>query len=89
MKYAALVYQAGIANVFELGNMSLDLVQRDAKRLIQSDFHTCESFAAGLKAAGVAVATAACNKAGDIAHQEWDIDLDAQPFSEKFHPVFS
>ena len=89
MKYAALVYQAGIANVFELGNMSLDLVQRDAKRLMQADFRKCENFAQGLKAAGVAVTTAACNKAGDIIHMEWSIDLDAQPFSDQFRPVFS
>jgi hypothetical protein len=89
MKYAALVYQAGLANVFELGNMSLDLVQRDAKRLMQSDFRSCENFALGLKAAGIVVTTAACNKAGDIINLEWDIDLDAQPFSDKFRPVFS
>lgn len=89
VQYAALVYQAGIANVFALGAMSLDAVQRDARRLLQSDFRTCEAYARGLKDAGVVVTTAACNKAGEIKDAEWSINLDEQPFSEKFHPVFS
>ena len=89
MKYAALVYQAGIANVFELERMSLAPVTRHATRLMQADFRACENFTRGLKAAGVVVTTAACNRAGDILDMEWSINLDEQPFSDKFCPVFS
>lgn len=88
MKYAALVYQAGIANVFELQLLTLDKSTRQAKRLMQSDFRGCEMFARGLAAAGVSVSTAACNQAGDITDAEWSVNLDEQPFSESFHPVF-
>lgn len=89
MKYAALVYQAGIANVFELQAMTLTEPARVAQLLFQSDFRACENFARGLKAAGVQVTTAACNQAGDIKHSTWCADLDEHPFSDKFRPVFS
>lgn len=83
MKRAMLVYQAGIANVFQVETFRLD-PGRGAKRLLQNDFHTCESFARGLRAAGVQVKVAACNMAGEIIGQEWTYDLEAQPFSDKF-----
>lgn len=89
MKYAALVYQAGIANVFDLNGMTLDPATRGARRIKLGDFRSCEMFAQGLKAAGVVVTTAACNRAGDIADAEWSVNLDEQPFSDKFRPVFS
>ena len=54
---AVLVYQAGIANVFSVTCFNASPFGRDAKRLIQSDFRTCESFALGLASAGVHVAT--------------------------------
>jgi len=88
MKYAVLVYQGGIANVFELSALSVAPEAR-TRRLIQSTFGECEAFARGLKAAGVIVTTWACNQAGDIARAEWSADLEAQPFSDKFKPVFS
>ena len=85
---AVLVYQAGIANVFSVESFNMADYGRDAHRLLQSDFRTCESFARGLAAAGVLVASAHCNMAGDIIHQPWSEDLDAAPFSESQHPVF-
>lgn len=89
MKYAALVYQAGLANVFELEAMTLDADKRKARRLLQGDFRACEYYARGLAAAGVRVSTAACNRAGDVTEAEWSIHLDEQPFSESFRPVFN
>jgi hypothetical protein len=85
---AMLVYQGGIANVFSVEAFNLCDYGRGAKRLLQSDFHTCESFARGMGAAGCRVSTAQCNQAGDILHAAWNEDLDAAPFSEKFQPVF-
>lgn len=84
---AVLVYQAGIANVFSVSSFNLSDYGRDAIRLLQADFRTCESFARGLAAAGVVVRSAACNQAGDIIRSTWSEDFDAQPFSEKFRPV--
>jgi len=86
---AVLVYQAGIANVFGVESFNLADYGRDAMRLVQSDFRSCESFARGLAAAGVHVGTAACNEAGDIVHSRWSRELDEMPFSISFHPVFS
>jgi len=68
----ALVYQAGIANVFEVTNFGYEIAQRgDTRRLLQSDFHSCEYFARGMKAAGANVRSYGCNKAGDITNNEW------------------
>jgi len=64
---AVLVYQAGIANVFQVESFNMANYGRDARRLLQSDFRTCEAFARGLVAAGVRVTSAACNRAGDVA----------------------
>jgi hypothetical protein len=88
VKRAVLVYQAGIANVFQVESFNMADYGRDARRLLQSDFRTCEAFARGLVAAGVKVTSAACNRAGDVAEQTWSEDLDEQPFSDKFCPVF-
>lgn len=84
---AFLVYQAGIANVFAVDCANLNPFGREAVRLIQADFRTCESFARGLAAAGAFVHSAACNEAGDITDSQWTDDLDSQPFSESFRPV--
>jgi hypothetical protein len=82
MQKAMLVYQAGIANVFEVKSFNLANYGRNARRLLQSDFHTCRAFAQGLGAAGVVVRTAACNRAGDISRETWSEDFDSQPFTE-------
>jgi hypothetical protein len=84
---AVLVYQAGIANVFEVDSFNMADYGRDAKRLLQSDFRTCEAFARGMAAAGALVTSAACNMAGDVACQRWTDDLEAAPFSDQFRPV--
>lgn len=89
VKRAVLVYQAGIANVFDVISFNMADYGREAKRLIQSDFRTCEAFAQGLAAAGVKVASAQCNMAGDVIRQKWSEDLDAAPWSNKFRPVFA
>lgn len=85
---AVLVYQAGIANVFEVEAFNMADYGRDAKRLLQADFRSCEMFARGLAAAGFKVATAHCNQAGDITHAHWSENLDEAPFSDKFRPVW-
>lgn len=86
---AVLVYQAGIANVFEVDCFNFAPSGRTETLLLQSDFRTCEAFCRGLAAAGVAVASAACNMAGDVARQKWTEELEQQPFSDKFQPVFN
>lgn len=88
MKYA-LVYQCGIANVFEVETLNLSPDGRNAKRIMQSDFRSCEMFALGLKHAGCYIYSAYCNMAGDITNQPWNSKLSDAPFSDKFHPVFS
>jgi hypothetical protein len=86
---AVLVYQVGIANVFHVTCFNLSDYGRDARRIMQADFRTCEAYAMGLRAAGTKVCTLACNMAGDIATRTWSTDLDAAPFSANFRPVFS
>ena len=76
-----LVYQAGIANVFDVQCLNLSSYGRDARRLYQGDFSGALAFVRGAAAAGAVVRTAACNEAGDIADRTWTEDLDAQPFS--------
>ena len=73
----ALVYQAGIANVFEMPSK---------KRLMQNDFRSCEWFCAGMIAAGSKLKIWSCNKAGDIKDQLWAIGLDDCPFRDQAHP---
>ena len=86
---AVLVYQASIANVFTVDCFNLNPYGRDAQRIMQSDFRTCESFARGLAFAGFTVQSLACNQAGDIVNAQWSDNLDEQPFSDKFQPVQS
>jgi hypothetical protein len=83
-----LVYQAGIANLFQVDCHNLALDGRNARRIYQGDFRTAESMARGCGHAGAVVMTAACNQAGDIADSKWSEDLENQPFSDKFQPVF-
>jgi len=87
-KFAVLVYQAGIANVFEVWCLNQAPFGRDAKRLLQGCFRECEAFARGMGAAGFKVATMACNEAGDIIGSQWSVDLDSQPFSGEYRPVY-
>lgn len=86
----ALVYQAGIANVFECRTANYGTFGRDAKQLLQSDFRTCEAFVRGLlEASDKSLAfTAQCNRAGDIVDQLWSENLNDAPFSNEFRPMF-
>jgi hypothetical protein len=87
MKKAMLVYQAGIANVFEVECFNLASFGRDAKRLYQGDFYRAASFAKGLGAAGVTVMTAHCNQAGNITDAKWSDNMDDAPFYDKIITV--
>ena len=74
-----LIYQAGIANIFE------DNAQGGFKRVMQYCFRPCEDFARGLKYAGAVVRVGWCNRAGDIINEAWNFkNLGDAPFSEKF-----
>jgi hypothetical protein len=85
---AMLVYQCGIANVFAVKSFDLNVATREEPvRLMQSDFRTCEAFARGMSVAGTSVRSAHCNMAGDIALQDWSLDLDDAPFRDQMRPV--
>jgi len=61
---AHLVYQNGIANVFTF--------RGDKKvRLLQADYHTCETFVRGMRQAGANVFVWHCDKTGDIKDRTW------------------
>lgn len=69
-----IVYQAGIANVFE-----------NRRRLLQSDFRTCEMFCRGAQAMGATIVPAWCNMAGDVILETWNYEnFDNAPFNESF-----
>ena len=80
----ALVYQAGIANVFEVSAFLTHPIGRETKRIHQASFGDCGTFVKGLLYAGYAVRTYACNQAGDITDSIWSTNLDEQPFSDQF-----
>ena len=84
-----LVYQAGIANIFKVKCFNLANFGRDAKRILQADFRTCENFALGLVEASCIVKSCHCNKAGDIQEMKWSENLEEAPFYENMHPVDS
>ena len=86
----ALVYQGGIANVFEIRTANYGTFGRDARRMMQAGFRACENFLRGILAGNdhALAITAVCNMAGDISNQEWSSDLAAAPFSDQFRPVF-
>lgn len=88
MKYAVLVYQAGLANVFQVECLNMADFGRDAKRLAQGSFKECENIARGIALAGVPVASAHCNECGDIAKRLWDADLESAPFRDSMRPVY-
>ena len=93
-----LVYQAGIANVFEefprptpsyvqasTGNET----ESERIRILQSDFRTCENFCRGLRQAKETVRVAWCNEAGDIKNSLWHFfAFGNAPFNESFAKDF-
>jgi hypothetical protein len=82
MKKIALVYQAGIGNVFD--------ITAAPKRILQSTFASCAYLCHGARYAGAAVELYACNRAGDVLlwRDEWIAltkeNKDKFPFSENF-----
>lgn len=67
MKEFTIVYQCGIANVFNTtGGHD---VQR--KRVAQGTFAECEQFMRGARAAGASVRIRHCDMAGDITNATW------------------
>lgn len=87
-KRYALVYQAGIANLFEVGAHGYTASMRGTThRIYQGDFHTAAAMARGARMAGADVRTACCNEAGEIAERTWNCDYDDQPFCEQYQLV--
>ena len=84
---AVLVYQCGIANVFMVSDINMADIGRDARRLLQGDFRSCEYFARGLAYAGAEVECASCNQAGDILNATWTLGVEHAPFRDHMHPV--
>lgn len=92
MVRAALVYQGGIANVFDLRSPRDDTPElapftgdpaRERRLLYQGAFETAVAYARGLKAAGVEVLTFGCNRAGDVTGADWTADLSDLPFADR------
>ena len=86
-----LVYQAGIANVFEVEYPTLSLTERGkTRRLLQHAFSLCEWYAQGLRDSGEGrtstLLVAHCNMAGDIALQDWSADVENMPFRDQARP---
>ena len=61
-----LVYQQGIANVFENKGDGRET------RVLQDAFKVCELFCRGAQHVGAKVEVRHCDKAGDIAGEHWD-----------------
>ena len=97
MKHYALVYQAGVANIFEMSpweesetDHNLDnSVSCDKKRVLQHSFIACEWYCRGLRQAGKTVRVYWCNEAGDIQNSVWWHDNFCNaPFNDKFAKDF-
>lgn len=87
-KKFALVYQNGIANVFEVNHFGSFKEGRNAKRVFQDGGHySGECFAKGCAAAGAYVATFVCNETGDIAEEVWDTIDPSNIYHAQYRPV--
>ena len=76
----ALVYQAGLANVFCLTEDSI------TRRVLQHAFGPCEWYARGLIEAGQTVEIWSCNQAGDIVDSVWTKGRSDCPFRANTAP---
>ena len=94
--YFTLVYQGGIANVFDHFHITDTRQEQmtgnpnasERLRVMQADFAACENYCRGLKKGGAIVRVAWCNKAGDIANEIWEFyGFNRAPFSEHFKNV--
>ena len=85
----AVVYQAGIANVFRVEEFLVDAAggRRGAVRLLQGAFQSCEWFARGMLTAGCEVRSFACNRAGDVSGEVWSLNVEDAPFYKAMCPV--
>lgn len=81
MTRLALVYQGGLANLFEVERFGIrPKERRETRRVFQGDFGTAKAMARGAELAGARIGSYACNRAGDIINAPWDTtDVDA-PF---------
>lgn len=61
-----LVYQNGLANVFHNKGDGIET------RILQDSFRVCELFCRGAKYAGAEIQIFHCDKAGDIAGENWN-----------------
>jgi len=76
-----LVYQAGIANVFQRHGKKHFTYSRE----LQNTFNVCENFCRGARYMGATIITAWCNEAGDIAERHWNFsNFENAPFCENF-----
>jgi len=83
----ALVYQAGIANVFEVERHSTYATRRGkTTRKLQHAFKVCEWYARGARDAGAILRVYSCNVAGDCASVPWTQGTAATPFRDEAHP---
>jgi hypothetical protein len=79
-----LVYQAGIANVFEVDCFNVAASGRELTyRLYQGDFYGALMYCRGAGRMGAVVRTVHCNMAGNVANQDWTEDLESAPFADK------
>lgn len=85
-KAIVLVYQAGIANVFEVSSLTV-LAERKANLLFQGGFESAKLYAMVAATYGQTVRTAYCNQAGDIANLPWIDTRDDAPFCDMTFPV--
>ncbi len=81
IKRVALVYQVGLANVFQLAVGGGGREQR----VMQADYRSCELYVRGMRDAGAEVHVYHCDAAGDIAHLLW-ADGPGDLWREKKHP---
>ena len=87
IKRIALVYQTGIANVFQVETFSNSPGGRNARRLLQDAFAPCEWFTRGMLNAGnCEIKIFSCNRAGDIASAPWADGLADCPFRDNAKP---
>lgn len=85
-----LVYQAGVANVFEVDCFNMRASGRSfTKRIKLGSFRECETYCQGLSDSGIIVKTVGCNQPGDISGLNWTENLEQLPFHDEFRPVDS
>lgn len=80
-----LVYQAGIANLFEVDRL-VRHADSTAVRVFQGAFRTAEAMARGVMLAGAELRIASCNIAGDCSTAEWVRGTGGTPFSYETRP---